>query len=356
MKLIQSTVALMLAFALQVQAAPEVPVWNVTESKLFDAADIGPAVNHGLATQHEHGLTVYIPHGWYEIKTPIVGPFRSGGALLGAGRMNLNHTRPGRHHAGMGTVLTYTGDGPAAMTFPGEHFVVGGFNLNVHSSEDKPRKIGILVDKPKSGMGTGKHTFDGINIDGASAAFQAGTRAYQGNCDNCAVNNIKVRNCGSMLRMCNTQAMGWHVTRFEAHGCNSVVQIDSGGDVHLINGSVFKGTLFSFPNIAPKKYASGKNKPQCTATRIKVDAQHRGSFSIVNCDPKRYSVANIVLNQCVISGGDAWSLGRLSEKQRLTLRDVESPAREVLLGGIESLNCVYMDKCKLNLRPVPARK
>lgn len=325
------------------------PVWDITDSGLYDVNDIGPVVNHGLATQQEHGLPVYIPHGWYSYKTPIVAPFRSGGSLLGAGRMNLNMDRPGKHHVGMGTVLTYTGNDPAAMSFPGEHYVVGGFNLLLKD------KIGILVDKPKGGIGTGKHTFDGINIDGASAAFQAGSRAFQANCDNCRIDNVKVRNCGSLLRTCNVQAMGWHIRRFEAEGCKSVVEIECGGDIHLIDGTVFNGPLFSFPNVAPKKYASGRNHPQVTATRVKADAQHRGNFQIVHCDPERYSVHDIIINQCMVSGGDPWNVGRLSEKQTLVLRDFKSTAKQVLFERVELMDRVHFDNCKFNRRVlVPA--
>lgn len=343
MRTIELTAAILLALALSVSAQP---VWDITDSELFDIMDIGPAVNEGLATQHQHGLKVYIPHGWYEIKTAIKAPFRSGGSLLGAGRLNLNMDRPGKHHVGMGTVLTYTGDDPAAMSFPGEHYVVGGFNLLLKG------KIGILVDKPKGGVGTGKHTFDSINIEGASAAFQAGSRPNQANCDNCRIDNVKVRICGSLLRACNMQAMGWHVTRFEAESCESVVEIECGGDIHLIDGTVFNGPLFSFPDIAPKKYASGKNHPQVTATRVKGDAQHRGKFSLVETHPDRYSVHDIIVNQCMVSGGDAWNVGRLSKKQTLVLRDFKSTAKQVLFDRVELMERVKLDNCSINKRVI----
>lgn len=160
--------------------------------------------------------------GNFAIPDTLVQPFKISQVMRGVGAGN--YTNPNHNHRGATTVLEWI---PGTQIRPllklqGSYFALRDLML-------MGPETGIHIVKPRPGIGSGKHRFDNIVVEGADIAWQIAEDAGSQNCDVCSWRDITVIQTDTAFKSLGHQAMQMQISALHCRRVNTVLDIRGGG-------------------------------------------------------------------------------------------------------------------------------
>lgn len=318
-------VFLLLSLTASLAVAQAPAVWNILDHGAKTGENATSVIQRGLDSQHQHGLPVLIPAGRFLISETLRIPFKVGGALWGvaAGAPIL----PGHAHEGSMSRLVWVGptDVPMIHVQGSEFHFAGGLALfgRPEKSEAPRCTVGILVSKPKRGIGTGKMVADNLSLHGFETAIRCGLSAGEHNNDFLTFHRLSIEYCDVGYQLVNSQSMGHSVQNLLVRGTPVMFDVYGGGIIYLRNALCFDTTLLRLSKNSPAKYSPGANNATFVLDQIKVDTHAGGKFKLVEMrDPLSAqiisNVGHLSPNSYSQQGG---VLAELRGAATLTLRD-----------------------------------
>lgn len=280
-------------------------VYNpVAEGRHSEGDDITVSLQRALDKQHEHKLPIVIPCGKYYISSTITMPYAIGGMLLGSG-----YGAPG-DTTGAVTDLRWNGSADGTMfNLRGSHITMGNFAISATAAGDERyrdgngAKIGILVSKPSTGIGTGQSVFLPIEAQGFKYAVEVGTSAGMHNCDDLHFHRLRAINCEAAYHGVNLQGMGIRIDNlvmyeFDATEPRMGLFMEGGGDIHVEYALSFGGPLLVVDS-SSSATAVGRNNGIFVFNTIKIDSDGGSDFQL--CDIDCQSLVRVVVNSGIQS-------------------------------------------------------
>lgn len=285
-------------------------------------------IREWLQAELDANATASIPRGDYWLSGTVTLPYKAGCLLEGVGACDPAAAGSNRW-AGYATNLWYTG--PASepvIKITGSHVRLRGFGLHVGlpASESQAQGIGILLDKPGPGLGTGLVRADDIALRGFDVGLQIGTYAKQHNCDMSTWQNMFFSDCNIGVRQVNFMAMGHRFMVPFFVRCRRSFVVDAGGMMRITDATCIGGTFLTFTDAHTLRYRVGPNAGDFVVENLKVDAQHAeiekypdGPFELVetqgNCRAHVFVVGGRIGHN---RGNPVGSEGTLGTRMQLT--------------------------------------
>lgn len=117
---------------------------------------------------------------------------------------------------------------------PGSDWTLQRLSLFGRKWDDaKPRpKAGVLVSSPKQeGLGTGSHRFQQVHVEHVDDAFVMGESLLEHNCEMCKFDQVRVKDCRSVIRSNCQMSMGHVVQELQCQNVDFVFDMEAGGDI-----------------------------------------------------------------------------------------------------------------------------
>jgi hypothetical protein len=296
-------------------------VWNIADHGAEPGSDVTEILRQGFATQHEHGLPVFIPGHMYKLSDTVTLPFRDGVAM--AGVTVGSGFNPKSTLAGAGSRLVWTGrENRPMFIVTGSHVrVTGGLALigKPPNTDQAPCRMAILVTKQGKGLGTGKMRIDWLLLEDFEVGIQFGLEPSETNCDEVAIDQLSLHNCQIAYRVTNSQSMGHRIGHVHAVATPVVFDFLGGGMLSVDSATMISGTLLRLQENDPRRLSPGVNNASFRLDEVKVDAQAGESFTLVDMhDPLTVDISSTGGR---ISGPASGTMAVLRGPASLVLRD-----------------------------------
>jgi len=334
MRLCYYLAAYLLCLAVHGQEAPTVedqPKSNAPDRTLrglcVTPEDFGAIGNDGeddsdafdeLAKALRRDVAVLVPARRYHISRTWKLPFVQGGRIMGLGGLAHHDIKLGHGLRGAGAELAWIGEeGGTMVHVPGTNLVWDSVALYGRGKAG----VGLLMLKPtdRRGLGTGKHTFRGLSVQGC----KVGLRLSQGgnNVDSCIFEYTYTEECEVGVMLDANMAMGHYFTYLHIRRCPIAVWVRRGGDLVIRGGlNTSTGTFLKIGDEG-RHINPGRNNGMILVEGIKTDAQN-----------KQMQWLNVVKGDCAITFKNchqAWTKDgstyprkwKLHGEVKLTIRD-----------------------------------
>lgn len=255
-----------------------VDAFNVSRDTPFGeiapGGDITEALQWSLDRVHEIKRRLEIPAGRWKLSGTIETPFRSGLQLHGAGRISpyTNTTM-----TGAGTVLEWHGErGGTMLEYTGVDSYLGDFTLDGRGVAE----IGLLINKPRRGLGVGKLNVDPLIVYRLRYGVQMGKERLTDNCDNVRFRWLEGEKCEAVYYGVNLQGMDNIIEHLRNYGGNTYgVLMDGGGQLWVQSSlTTHASTLLEIRDGA----GFGPNNAFFRFSHTKVDNQAANGFTLVD--------------------------------------------------------------------------
>ena len=176
-----------------------------------------------------------LEEGVYLIDETIKLPWVYGTTIRGVGSAHYYGLHGGGVYAGYTTNLLWDGIKdrgvnlePPDETKTGAMFWITGESTQIEKVTIGNAPIGILLNKEKPGIGTGKVIMRDCYFNGCKTAFETGP--YNGNNDEVTFDNVTANGCETLLRLKNNQSMVFRIRScFVKNGKKNISGQDSPG-------------------------------------------------------------------------------------------------------------------------------
>lgn len=237
--------------------------------------DITAALQWACSHAHQHRRAIAIPGGRWRVSETIDTPFRSGLVLTGNGVMDpkCNETMQGS-----GTVLEWAGrPGGVLLRYCGRDGELGGFAIDGGGKLG----VGVLIEKTREGLGTGKAIFRPIYLYRMATGVQLGTSTKMNNCDLCTFERIEADQVEVVYRQTTEQAMDNRIERLVVRRCPVGLWLEGGNLV--VEQSLANQPGTTLCRVPPSK-GFGPNNGAIVLRGTKVDHQALKGFRLIDSD------------------------------------------------------------------------
>jgi len=298
---------------------------------------------------------VLIPAKRYHISRTWKLPYVQGGRVMGMGGLAHHDIKLGHPLHGAGAEIAWIGEAGGTMVHvPGVNLVWDSVALYGRKKAD----VGLLILKPtdRRGLGTGKHTFRGLSVQGCKVGLRLGQGGH--NVDSCIFEYIYTEQCDVGVLLDADMAMGHYFTYLHVRHCPVAVWVRRGGDLVIRGGlNTSTGTFLKIGDEAPR-INPGRNNGMILVEGIKTDAQNKQMhwLEVVKGD------CPITFNNC----HQAWTQDGSTYPRKWTLRGgVKLTIRDSSnLFGLKSFVLeprgksqkpnVLLDRCRVDFGRAPA--
>lgn len=236
-----------------------------------DDQDDSPAFA-ALAGAFKRGVAVLVPPRRYLLSRTWELPYVQGGRIMGLGGLAHDDMKLFHPLHGPAAELVWIGKKGGTMVR------VAGTNLvwdSVALFGRGTAGTGLLVLKPENrrGLGTGKHVFRGVSVNGCTVGIRLGDGGT--NVDSSLFGYTYVEHCRVGVLLDADMAMGHYFTYLHVRHCPVAMWVRRGGDVVIRGGlNTSTGTFLKVgdeqPHVNP-----GRNNGMILVEGIKTDAQNR---------------------------------------------------------------------------------
>lgn len=293
----------------------------------------GEDISDILQSELDDYREINIPAGYYYNYEALTTPYRSGGALKGAGRTDVlisaSSTKSGLSTRIRCLSNALTG---AALTIQGSEFELRNITLlgaTTHPTIPPAQASGIgvqIANTGGTGLGSSKSDIHGCGLYGWTTGVKFGSTDAGYSNDHTNLSRCTFRNNTNCIWIRNTQAMGTAVDTCQFRHENAyAIRVSGGGHVTSHNCLVTHGQSYFYfdgTNASGSPtflYRTGPNNRLFSVYDLKVDDQHAGDFKFVETTHRNQAQISFIRPQ--VSGGDAWSMGNIDEHMTLSIID-----------------------------------
>lgn len=225
-----------------------------------------------LAKAMRGDVAVLIPAKRYHISRTWRLPYVQGGRIMGMGGLAHHDIKLGSRLRGPGAEVAWIGPtGGTMVHVPGTNLVWDSVALYGRNTAD----VGLLILKPTTtrGLGTGKHTFRGLSVNGCGVGLRLGQGGD--NVDSCIFEYTYAERCGVGVLLDANMAMGHYISYLHIRDCPIAVWVRRGGDLVIRGGlNTSTGTFLKIGD-EQRHVNPGRNNGMILVEGIKTDAQNR---------------------------------------------------------------------------------
>ena len=296
-----------------------------------------------------------LSEGDFVVEETIDIPRLSGTKITGVG--GSRYIPPKAHYRGHTSNLIWEGtdeDG-AILRIAGVGTVIEKVTFI-----DAPIGVHLKVEK---GIGTGKMALRDCFFEECGVAFQGGCEVGDHNVDNVVFNHVEARNCETLLRLKNAQAMGFSLRDCRAIGprTKDIIDIFAGGCVYVDNLKVIHGECIL--RLRSRKesggHGIGSSNGLYTLRNIKLD-EHAGTCKIVQMDdhyPVNIDIENVLAPskkwEEAIKEGNPQPMYELNGNAVISIRNSNLYKgcitwKDKKRKGADDIPNIYIDRCRFN--------